>query len=96
MFSSSYRQKDKIKILDHNDIKATKGVFELKNSSKVTSLFEMRVKVLTLEFVQLKSHVELFWKKKNIISKTIGWKKENEKVVGGISTNPKEDKSKIQ
>lgn len=32
-------------------MKASKGVFELKNSSKIPILFEMNVKVLALEFV---------------------------------------------
>ena len=63
-------------MLHHNNIKATKGMLGLKNSSKETKLFEMKVKILALTLVQLKSYIEIFWKKENIISKIIGQKKE--------------------
>lgn len=47
-FLQQEQQKDKI--LDHNNTEATKGVFNLKNTSKVPILFGRRVKILALEF----------------------------------------------
>ena len=40
----SDKKKDKIKKLDHNNIKYTKDLFELKNSSKIATLFHIKVK----------------------------------------------------
>lgn len=65
-------------------MKVFKGVFELKNSFKILILFEMNVKVLVFEFVQLKLLVEIFGKKKNIIFKIIQQKKGDEIGVRGV------------